>query len=96
MRKISFPMGKWASNSEPLKNIWRANGLETEAVTRVLGVSWDTVGIASSWITETSQTRRGRRPQRRDSFKQPQDCRPLKSHVTSPHNRKADFPGLMV
>jgi hypothetical protein len=28
MRKISLPMGKWASNSEPMRNIWRVSGLE--------------------------------------------------------------------
>jgi hypothetical protein len=43
MRKISLPMGKWTSNSAPLKNIWRANGLETKDVAQVLGVSWDIV-----------------------------------------------------
>jgi hypothetical protein len=26
--KISLPMGKWASNSEPLRKIWRISGLE--------------------------------------------------------------------
>ena len=43
MRKISFPMGKLASNSEPLRNIWRVSGLENKSITQVLGVSWDTV-----------------------------------------------------
>jgi hypothetical protein len=35
-------MGKWASNSEPLRNIWNGSGLEIKAITQVLGVSWDT------------------------------------------------------
>ena len=42
MRKFSFSMGKWASNSELLKNIWRVGGLEIKSVTQVLGVNWDT------------------------------------------------------
>ena len=28
MRQISLPMGKWTSNSEPLRNRWRFGGLE--------------------------------------------------------------------
>jgi hypothetical protein len=43
MRKISLPMGKSASNSQPLKNIWRASGLEPKPITQVLGVMWDNV-----------------------------------------------------
>jgi hypothetical protein len=42
MRKYSFPMGKWASNSIPLKDIWKVGGLETKPDTQVLGVDWDT------------------------------------------------------
>jgi len=41
MRKYSFPMGKWASNSELLTNIWKVGGLEITSITQVLGVSWD-------------------------------------------------------
>ena len=41
MRKYSFPMGKWASNSELLTNIWKVGGLEIKPITQVLGVSWD-------------------------------------------------------
>ena len=41
--KIILPMGKWGSNSEPLKKIRRVIGLETKAVTQILGVSWGTV-----------------------------------------------------
>jgi hypothetical protein len=42
MRKFSFPMGKWASNSELLRNIWKVGGLGFRSVTQVLGVNWDT------------------------------------------------------
>jgi hypothetical protein len=42
MRKFSFPMGKWASNSDTLRNKWRVGGLEIKSKTQVLGVSWDT------------------------------------------------------
>jgi len=41
MQKYSFPMGKWASNSELLRNIWKVGGLEIKPITQVLGVSWD-------------------------------------------------------
>ena len=30
MRKINLEMGKRASNSEPLRNVWRTSGLETK------------------------------------------------------------------
>jgi hypothetical protein len=43
MRKYSFPMGKWASNSELLRNIWGVDGIEIKSITQVLGVSWDTM-----------------------------------------------------
>jgi hypothetical protein len=42
MRKFSFPMGKWVSNSEPLRYIWKASCTETKNVTQILGVNWDT------------------------------------------------------
>ena len=38
-RKISLLMGKWASNSEPLRSIWRVSGLEIKVITHVLGVN---------------------------------------------------------
>jgi hypothetical protein len=38
MRKYNFPMGKWASNSDPLKNIWRTSGLEIKSTTQVVGI----------------------------------------------------------
>ena len=42
MKLINFPLAKWASNSEQLKAIWRAEGQDTEVQTEVLGVSWNT------------------------------------------------------
>jgi hypothetical protein len=42
MRKYRFPMGKWASKSDPLKNKWRNGGLEIKSTTREQGVGWDT------------------------------------------------------
>jgi len=39
MRKYNLPMGKWASNSELLRNIWKVGGLEIKPITQVLGVS---------------------------------------------------------
>jgi hypothetical protein len=36
-------MVKWASNTEPLRNIWGVSGLEIKSTTQVLGLSWDTV-----------------------------------------------------
>jgi hypothetical protein len=44
MRQFSFQMGKWASNSEPLRDIRRSSCTETKDVTQVLGVNWDTRG----------------------------------------------------
>jgi len=41
MRKYIFPMGKWASNSELLRNISKVGGLEIKSITQILGVSWD-------------------------------------------------------
>jgi hypothetical protein len=42
MKLINFPLAKWASNSEQLKSIWRAEGQEIEVQTQVLGVNWNT------------------------------------------------------
>jgi hypothetical protein len=42
MRKFSIPMGKWASNSKLLKDMWRVGGLEIKSVTQDLVVNWDT------------------------------------------------------
>ena len=41
MRKYIFPMGKLASNSELLRNIWKVGGLEIKSITQVLEVIWD-------------------------------------------------------
>jgi len=37
MTLINFPLAKWASKSEPLKAIWRAEGQDTEVQTQPLG-----------------------------------------------------------
>jgi len=42
MKLIKFPMAKWASNSDQLKAIWRAEGQDIETQTQVLGVNWNT------------------------------------------------------
>jgi hypothetical protein len=42
MKLISFPLAKWASNSDQLKAIWKAEGQDTEVRTQVLGVNWNT------------------------------------------------------
>jgi hypothetical protein len=42
MRGYNFPMGKWASNSNPIKDIWKVGEFDIKPVTQVLGVSWDT------------------------------------------------------
>jgi hypothetical protein len=42
MKLINLPLAKWATNSEELKVIWKAEGQNVEAQTQVLGVSWDT------------------------------------------------------
>ena len=42
MRQFSFQMGKWASNSEVLRDIWISSCTKTKDVTQVLGVNWDT------------------------------------------------------
>jgi hypothetical protein len=42
MKLIKFPLAKWASSSEQLEAIWRAEGQEIDAQTQVLGVNWST------------------------------------------------------
>jgi len=42
MKLINLPLAKWATNSEQLKAIWKAEGQSVEAQTQVLGVSWNT------------------------------------------------------
>jgi hypothetical protein len=42
MKLLNFPLAKWASNSEQLKAIWRAEGQEIETQTQLLGVNWNT------------------------------------------------------
>jgi len=50
MRKYNFPMVKRTSNSEPLKDIWKAGGLEIKSIAQFLGVSWDNTRIHFSQI----------------------------------------------
>jgi hypothetical protein len=52
MKLINFPLAKWASNSEKLKAIWRAEGQDTNIQTEVLGVSWNTETDYFSFDTE--------------------------------------------
>ena len=42
MKLLNFPLAKWASNSEQLKAIWRAEGQDIEEQTQVLGMDWNT------------------------------------------------------
>jgi len=42
MKLIHFPLAKWASDLDQLKAIWRAEGPDIEAQTKVLGVKWNT------------------------------------------------------
>lgn len=42
MKLLSFPLSKWASNSEQLKAIWRAEGQKIETRVQVLGVDCNT------------------------------------------------------
>ena len=42
MKTIKLPMAKWATSCEELKEIWRAEGQETQRMTQALGVDWNT------------------------------------------------------
>jgi len=53
MKLIKFPLSKWASNSEQLNAIWRAEGQDIEEQTQVLGVNWNTENDCFSFDTET-------------------------------------------
>ena len=44
MKLLNFALAKWATNSEQLQSIWRAEGREFDVETQVLGVSWNTEG----------------------------------------------------
>jgi len=39
MKLLNFPLSKWASNSEQMKAIWKAEGQNIEEQTQVLGVN---------------------------------------------------------
>ena len=38
MKTLKFPMAKWATNSEELKAIWKAEGQEIQRTTQALGI----------------------------------------------------------
>ena len=42
MKTIKLPMAKWATSSEELNAIWRAEGREIQGTTRALGIDWNT------------------------------------------------------
>jgi hypothetical protein len=42
MKTIKLPMAKWATNSEELKVIWKAEGQEIQGTTQALGIDWNT------------------------------------------------------
>jgi len=52
MKLIHFPLAKWASKSEQLKAIWKAEGQDNEVETDVLGVSWHTESACFSFDPE--------------------------------------------
>jgi hypothetical protein len=42
MKTIRLPMDKWSTNSEDLKEVWKAEGQEVLGTTQVLGIDWNT------------------------------------------------------
>jgi len=97
VRQISLPIGKWASNSEALRNTWRVGGLEYKSKTQGLGVNRDTVRDTMFRTTETLLTRHTRCKQRRETpSSNKKILRPIGFHVASPHKREAKFTGLMM
>jgi hypothetical protein len=42
MKTIKLPVAKWATNSDELKGIWKAEGQEIQRTTQALGVDWNT------------------------------------------------------
>jgi hypothetical protein len=87
LRKISLPMGKWASNWEHLRNIWRVTGIEIKSTTQVQGLSWDivrdTIFLDHRDVTDKKQeglTTKRQLLQATSRFYDP-----------SPHNRKVIF-----
>jgi hypothetical protein len=34
-------MAKWATNSQPFKEVWRTDGVDFKEVTQTLGIDWD-------------------------------------------------------
>jgi len=98
MRKYSFPMGKCASNSELLKNIWRVVGLEIKSVTQVLGVNWDTTRDTLFTDPRDVTDKAHERPSTKRQLFQATSrfFEPYGSNVACPHHREANFPGLLV
>ena len=90
-------MGKWASNSEPLRNTCRVSGLEFKAIKQVLGVNWDTA--QDSLFTDQRrhrQSTRGTYNEEATPSGKFKILRPLGFHVAGLYNREADFSGLVV
>jgi hypothetical protein len=60
MKSIKLPMAKWATNSEELKGIWRAEGQEIQGTTQTLGIDWntesDTLSVNSTHILDKTKT----------------------------------------
>jgi hypothetical protein len=42
LKRMKLPLSKWVTNSLPLKDIRRAEGVDIKSETRVLGVDWNT------------------------------------------------------
>jgi hypothetical protein len=42
MKTLKLPMAKWATNSEELKVIWKAEGKPIPQITQALGIDWNT------------------------------------------------------
>jgi hypothetical protein len=53
MKLLNFPLSKWASNSEQMKAIWKAEGQNIEEQTHVLGVNWNTENDCFSFDPES-------------------------------------------
>ena len=52
MKLLNFPLSKWASNSEQMKAIWKAEDQNIEEQTQVLGVNWNTENDCFSFDSE--------------------------------------------
>jgi hypothetical protein len=56
MKTIKLPTDKWATNSEELKEIWKAEGQDIRGMTQALGIDWytepDTLSVDSRDILD--------------------------------------------